>query len=315
MNYFSNAFEGRNAGWRYFLLFIASFIGGQLIGGIPLTLIIVLKMFQSGGVVQNPENLSDLSQFGISQNFGLFLMILPFICSILILFFLFKSFHNRHFSSLYSSFGKIRWNRFFISAGIWVLLCAVYLGFDYFFNSNTYQLNFKVQQFVILCIISICLIPIQASTEEVFFRGYMAQGIGVWTRNPLLVILIPSVVFGLMHSLNPEVFAFGFWLVMPQYIFFGLLFGLTTYLDDGIEVAMGAHSANNVFTSIFVTNTSSVLQTPALFVQNEINAGRELVMLLIIGIVFFTIFKYKFKWRFNALLKKIDNPFILKNNF
>ena len=52
---------------------------------------------------------------------------------------------------------------------------------------------------------------------------------------------------------------------MPQYIVFGLIFGIITILDDGIEAAMGAHAANNIFLCIMVTNESSALQTPALY--------------------------------------------------
>jgi len=40
-------------------------------------------------------------------------------------------------------------------------------------------------------------------------------------------------------------------------------------MDDGIEVAMGAHTANNIFLCIFVTNSSSALQTSALYVQKK----------------------------------------------
>ena len=77
-------------------------------------------------------------------------------------------------------------------------------------------------------------------------------------------------IIRLLHALNPEEKSFGFFTMMPQYILFGLLFGMTTILDDGIEIALGAHTANNVFNSIMVTSSSSVLQTPALYVQQKI---------------------------------------------
>ena len=35
--------------------------------------------------------------------------------------------------------------------------------------------------------------------------------------------------------------------MMPQYIFMGFIFGLISVFDDGIECAMGAHTANNIF--------------------------------------------------------------------
>ena len=77
--------------------------------------------------------------------------------------------------------------------------------------------------------------------------------------------MMTSVLFGLMHAFNPEVEEFGFFTMMPQYILFGLIFGIVTILDDGIEAAIGAHAANNIFLCIMVTHNSSALQTPAVY--------------------------------------------------
>ena len=111
-----------------------------------------------------------------------------------------------------------------------------------------------------------------------------------------------SVLFGLMHAFNPEVKEYGFLTMMPQYILFGLIFGFITVFDDGIEAAMGAHTANNVFLCVMVTNKSSALQTPALFVQQNINPWTEFAGLLITGIIFIFILSKIFRWRSLSLL-------------
>lgn len=309
MNYFSNAFEGHNQWWRYLVLFIASLIGGQTVGGIPLMAVMFYGIFTSGGAIQpNPENMADLSVYGIGQNLGLFLMILPFLASLFILLLLFKPFHRRHYKTLFSGLGKIRWNRFFMAAALWAAFSAVYYFTDYALNPENFTINLQPGPFIVLILISLTLIPFQASYEEVLFRGYLAQGIGVWTKNRILVILIPSVLFGLMHSLNPEVGAFGFWMMMPQYVFFGLLFGILTVLDDGIELAMGAHTANNVFMSIFVTNKVSVLQTPALMIQESIDPVKELIALLSLGLLFIVVLSFIYKWKYSVLRERIYTP-------
>jgi membrane protease YdiL (CAAX protease family) len=307
MKYLSNAFEGSNHWWRYLFLFIASFLGGQTIGGIPLMAVMFYKIFESGNIIQpNPENLADLSVYGIDQNLGLFLMILPFLVSLIILFLLFKPFHRRNYKTLFSGVKTIRWKRFFIAAGLWTLLSVLYFAGDIYLNPQNFVNNFNAGPFLMLILISLSLIPFQASYEEVLFRGYLAQGFAVLTKNRIMVILIPSILFGLMHSLNPEVDTYGFWIVMPQYIFFGLLFGLITVMDDGIELAMGAHTANNVFMSIFITSKSSVLQTPALFIQQNVDALKELYVLIAMSIIFIIILGYLFKWNFSILSRKIE---------
>jgi membrane protease YdiL (CAAX protease family) len=48
----------------------------------------------------------------------------------------------------------------------------------YFTNPDGFVLNFKPVPFVILLIVGTLLIPIQTSTEEYIFRGYLMQGFG-----------------------------------------------------------------------------------------------------------------------------------------
>jgi membrane protease YdiL (CAAX protease family) len=197
-----------------------------------------------------------------------------------------------------------------MAAIIWASLSGIYLLTDYFKDPANYTFNFNPQSFIILLIISIVLIPFQASFEETLFRGYLAQGVGVLTKNRLLVIFIPSLLFGLMHSFNPEVAEYGFWIVMPQYILFGLVFGIITVLDDGIELAMGAHSANNIFLSVFLTSKASSLQTQALLTQHKINAVADLISLGIISVLFIIILSFIYNWKFGILTTKIEHQVI-----
>jgi uncharacterized protein len=41
--------------------------------------------------------------------------------------------------------------------------------------------------------------------------------------------------------------------MMPQYVFFGIVFAVLTMIDDGIEIAIGAHAANNIFLSVLTS--------------------------------------------------------------
>ena len=68
------------------------------------------------------------------------------------------------------------------------------------------------------------------------------------------------MLFGLLHSFNPEVDALG-WLSMIYYIGFGLFMGLITIMDDGLELAIGFHWATNFVGFCFVSNDWGVIQT------------------------------------------------------
>ncbi|WP_420582927.1 CPBP family intramembrane glutamic endopeptidase [Reichenbachiella sp.] len=159
--------------------------------------------------------------------------------------------------------------------------------------------------FLPLVLIAVLLIPIQTTFEEYILRGYFAQGVAGLTKNRWLAVLVPGLVFALLHAFNPEVEAHGFWTVMPQYITFGLLFGLISVLDDGIELAIGAHAVNNVFLALFLTNKDSVLQTPAVFEQLEVYPMRDTITLVVLSVVFFIVLMKKYNWDISLLSNKV----------
>jgi hypothetical protein len=202
--------------------------------------------------------------------------------------------------------GKIRWNRFFISAAVWTILSALYFFVYLKLDPSNFALNSRTGSLIFLSVVSILLIPFQAAFEEVLFRGYLMQGFAALVKNRWFPVIMTSVLFALMHAFNPEIKEFGFFTMMPQYIVFGLIFGIITILDDGIEAAMGAHAANNIFLCIMVTSESSALQTPALYQQYNIHPWMEFSALCIIGILFISILKVLFRWdNFSVLSGKI----------
>ncbi len=315
--YLEKAFEGKNQWWRYPLLFLAAIIAGNTILMIPLGIILGVKSATTGeepDIEKMSEMSSDLTAFGLSSNLTLVIMISTFIVCLAFFLLLFKSMHKRPVQTLFSASNKIRVKRLLSAFFVWFMLCVVYLIIDYNLDPENFKYNLDLSSFIPLIIISICLIPLQAAFEEITFRGYFAQGIAVWTKNRWLVLIIPAILFSLMHSINPEVGEFGFLSMMPQYVTFGIVFGLCVILDEGIEVAIGAHAANNVFSSIFVTHKSSVLQTSALFEQGTVNPQKELIVLIIMSTVFILIFSYIYKWDFKILNKKVIAPKINKDN-
>jgi hypothetical protein len=99
--------------------------------------------------------------------------------------------------------------------------------------------------------------------------------------------------------------------MMPQYILFGLIFGIITILDDGVEAAIGAHTANNAFLCIMVTSKSSALQTAALYEQHSLYPWVEFAALLVVGLIFILILKMIFRWKgFSLLAEDVKRPVI-----
>ncbi len=284
------------------------FAATNTIGALPLLLAIGIKAVSDPDVITEiSADPSSLAPLGLDQNVNLILTVFPFIIGILAFFVLIKPLNNRTFKSVINGTSSFRWNRFISSALIWLTLSAIYLFVCIKTNPSNFSLNNATITLLPLIIVAFVLIPFQASFEEILFRGYLMQGFTVLLRNRLFSLVITSVLFGLMHGLNPEVETFGFWTMMPQYILFGLIFGIITVLDDGIEAAMGAHTANNIFLIVMNTNESSALQSDALFRQHNIYPWTEFTALLIMGILVIAIMKILFRWKtFPALFTRVE---------
>jgi hypothetical protein len=234
------------------------------------------------------------------------MMLFPFIVSLAVFTFLIKPLNGRTLMQTINGACNFRWKRFFISSLVWLIASTIYLIVVMKRDPSDFSLNNATSTLIILTLISVIFIPFQAAFEELLFRGYLMQGFSLMVKNRFFPLIMSSILFGLMHILNPEVKEFGFWTMMPQYILLGLIFGMITILDDGIEAAMGAHTANNVFLCIMVTNKSSALQTPALYEQITIHPWQEFVSMILMGIIVVIILKLVFRWRsFSVLYETI----------
>lgn len=274
------------------------------IGSIPLFISIAKNPDAINELAANP---SDLSPLGLDPNVALIFMLFPFIIGLIAFIILVKPLNHRSLLKVINGTSTFRWNRFFISAFVWIIISAIYLFANLKLDPSNFSLNNVSETLIPLVIISVLLIPFQTAFEEVIFRGYLMQGFAVLAKNRWIPLVMTSLLFALIHGPNPEVKEFGFFTMMPQYLFFGLIFGIITILDDGIEASMGAHAANNAFLCIMVTNKASALQTPALYEQHNFYPWIELATTLFMGVLIILILKYIFKWRsFSALIGKVE---------
>ncbi len=310
MIHLRSSFTGKNSFWRYVVMFAAVLIISNTLGAIPLLIAYALRAASDPGVVAGiAEHPGDLSILGLDPNLGLALMLFPFIAGLIAFALMVKPLNGRTLAMTINGNRSFRWGRFFVSALVWFALSAVYLVVYLKLDPSNFTLNNTTGTLFFLIIISLVLVPFQAAFEEVLFRGYLMQGFTVLARNKWIPLVMTSLLFGLLHSFNPEVEEFGFLTMMPQYFMFGIIFGIVTIMDDGTEAAIGAHAANNIFLCIMVTHDSSSLQTEAVFRQYNVYPWTEFAALLISGIVFLMILRMLFRWgSFSALSDRVEKP-------
>ena len=309
MKHLESAFSGKNSFWRYIVMIAAVLIASNTIGAVPLFISMAVKASSDPEVISRlANNPNDLSILVDNPNIGLLMMLFPFLVGLATLVLLFKPLHQRKIISTINGASSIRWKRIFTSAFVWIIFSAIYLFIYKGFDPSNFTMNNTSSTLFSLIIISLLFIPFQSSFEEILFRGYLMQGFAVLARNRWLPVILTSLFFGFMHAWNPEIKEYGFLTMMPQYVLFGLLFGLMTIFDDGIEIAIGAHAANNIFLSIMVTNSSSTLQTPALYEQKNIYPWAEFWALLAVSVLFFFIMRTIYRWKdISVLWKRISN--------
>ncbi|HUX94134.1 MAG TPA: CPBP family intramembrane glutamic endopeptidase [Bacteroidales bacterium] len=312
MRHLELSFKGRNNLWRYIIMIVLIFTVTNTVGSLPLTIVSLIKSSDNPEVLSKiSSDLNSLTTMGIDQNLLLALILFSFIAGLAAYGLMVRPMHGRSFLETVTGAPGIRWSRALISGLIWMLLMAVYLFVYIGFDPENFSINNNSSSLILLGLIAVILIPFQAAFEEVLFRGYLMQGFTLLIPGRLFPLAATSVMFALMHSLNPEVKEFGFFAIMPQYLTFGLVFGIITILDDGIEAAIGAHAANNVFLCIMVTQKSSALQTQALYQQHNFHPLIELAGLVVSGIVLIMILKKIFKWDgFFLLRSKVEPPHI-----
>jgi membrane protease YdiL (CAAX protease family) len=172
-------------------------------------------------------------------------------------------------------------------------------------NPTDYEWNFNFSKFIILFLISMIMIPIQSILEELIFRGYLMKGFSFYFKSRLWPLLTTSLIFGLLHILNPEIQKIGYGLLI-YYVGTGLFFGIITLMDEGVEISSGFHVSNNLVASLLVTADWTAFETYSIFkfIGNPFFSKEVILYIFIIYplIIFFLSKKYKWAtWKTKLL--------------
>ena len=299
--YIKQVIENRESWWGYILTVILIVPVAVFLFSIPHGIILTSKAFGDEELMAKIASGDMAAMMSVLEpNLNLFLMLLPFVGMLLAVFFSTKIIHKNTIRELTTSREKIDWSRVFFAFGTWGYISATMIFLDYnFFTPENYEWNLNLGPFLILCAIVILLLPIQTSAEEYLFRGYLMQGIGVISGNRWLPLILTSLAFGLMHYANPEIAKFGN-VVYVFYIGSGLFAGIMTLMDEGMELALGWHAANNMVAALLVTADWTALQTHSMLKDISNPESMPLGEVLIPVLVFFPaillIFAKKYEW-------------------
>ncbi len=279
ISFLDNALQGKHNKTSYFLTIGITLIGGTLasILFIVLLMVVYFLTFGTNGLesqinilLYNPMLL--LVMVGVS--YGIF-SLLFYLCI--------RFIHKRQFISLINTRKKIIWVKILKGAGLWAGIMLIYTVISLIFNDGSLSFNFNLMPFLFLLILSLLVFPIQASFEEIFFRGYLMQAFGLITKKPVIPLILTSLIFGLIHFYNGTDLNMSISIVISALIL-GLMLGIIVLGENGLETAMGAHIANNMFVALFLNSSDSGLGgLPSLITTQTTNSYSGIPVLILMA--------------------------------
>ena len=162
---------------------------------------------------------------------------------------------------------------------VYEFILGRFIGVSVGFNAA----NLYLPIFLVLLVI----VPIQAGVEELFYRGYIMQGLSLLTRNRLVLVVVTAVLFAAPHLLNkPEFEALESMMYVLHIMVPGIFFAALMLLDGGIEVAVGVHTMNNFYNKLFaITDYGDQFATALIYTAD-----------VFVWVLIIVILNLKYKW-------------------
>ncbi|MEH6520760.1 CPBP family intramembrane glutamic endopeptidase [Sulfitobacter sp.] len=123
--------------------------------------------------------------------------------------------------------------------------------------------NLEFGLWLVLLPLSLGVVFIQVSAEEIFFRGYLQQQLAARFQSPLVWMVLPSILFAMGHYQPAEAGENAVMIVVWAGVF-GLLMADLTARSGTIGPALAVHFVNNV-TALLITSLPDSLGGLALW--------------------------------------------------
>ena len=279
---------GKYRGWRYVLGLVVILFAWLVVGTVGTAFVAFALDGREGLAAFRRGDLAALDFLVIMAAFPFFLAGILIAVSLV---------HRRHPRTLVTARERISWRRIGHGFVAWFLPFWLIAGLgQYFFYPDTFSFNFDFTTFALFVPLALIFTAIQTTTEELFFRGYIVQGVSlVWT-NRIFLALVPAAIFTLPHLLNPEASAGGWLTVFFNYFLVpGLVWTAVSLIDGTTELAIGVHFANNIGGNLFINVAGSAVNAPALFTISKFHATYTALSMLVVVPVFLAIAYKVFK--------------------
>ena len=267
--YLALAQDGRNQWWRYLL-------------AIPLVLFCWLGLGYLPYLWLASRGSLGTVGFYVAINLSIVMMLLGLVLAM-------RFIHRRPVKTLVTPAPRIAWRRVLHGAAVWAAIGLAAAFIEHLLYPDRYYVSFDAAAFFPFALLALVLTPIQTTTEELLFRGYVMQALGLRMRRPLLIGVASALIFTLPHLANPEV-RHGAVLLAASYFTIGFLLSMVTLRDGRLELAIGLHAANNLMLALVANYEDSVLASESIFTARELDPVYSFISLAVGAVIFYAIF-------------------------
>lgn len=284
IEFLNNAHHGKNKPMNYFMTILITLLGGSVAAIIFIILLMLSYVFISG---TNSQTQID----ALSTNPFLMLVLVGLIYGLyaLLFYLCIRFIHKKNFHILINTGKKIRWKKILVGAALWTGIIGAFTLLSLIFQRNSLTINYNYSSLIYLVILSLLVFPLQASFEEIFFRGYLMQGLGLIFKKPVVPLILTTVIFGSIHYFNGTSLNTSISIVISAMIL-GLMLGTIVLAEDGLETAMGVHIANNMFVAVILNSSDSGMgNLPSLITAQSSDPYSGIPLLLLMAVILLTI--------------------------
>ena len=189
--------------------------------------------------------------------------------------------HGRSFGTLFSPERRLRWGEFGAGLGLALLLWVVGIVVALVLVGPPGRSEVPFGLWAAWLVPLALLVFVQASGEELIFRGYLLQQLAARWRPALVWGFLPAFLFGLAHFDGSREPALNFFYVSTTLVF-GLIAALLVWRTGGLAAAMGLHTGNN-FGAICLTGLEGVASGSQLWVYEGVAKEPLIVVDLVLA--------------------------------
>ena len=185
----------------------------------------------------------------------------------------YRIFLKRNIKSLFTSRDNYSYKRTWIGFASLALISIAFGSLDLILNLDSYTFSFKASAFLPYLLIAFTLLPIQTTAEELFFRGWIQRWLDNGKKKQWSISILSGAIFSIPHLANPEVVGNELFLPIISYGATGFMLAWVTYRDQSLELAIGAHFANNLLAALLVSSQDSALPSVSILTVPEVPWG------------------------------------------